>query len=244
MERELTAPEAETLYETLQVSPHADAEVIEAAYRVLARRYHPDLNPSPDATALMAQINAAWETLRQPELRAAYDRGRGTLISTDRSTSSEPAVPQSAVTSLVVQPDRVSLGPLRQGTRRYVTAGVYTEPRGIRVEVAVATGADWLAVRPALLQGLNQERITLDVRTRRLRAGAHRGTVELRTSWETRTVPVEVEVVAASFFVRLAALMRHGPSGAGWRPSTVALALACVALFLIVAGLVVVAVGR
>lgn len=63
-------------YEILQVSPRAEIEVIEAAYRRLARKYHPDTNRSPDATARMKDINWAYDILRDPLERARYDRQR------------------------------------------------------------------------------------------------------------------------------------------------------------------------
>jgi curved DNA-binding protein CbpA len=64
------------LYKILQVDPEADVEIIGAAYRKLAQRYHPDVAADPDAASRMAAINAAWEVLRDPEKRAAYDRER------------------------------------------------------------------------------------------------------------------------------------------------------------------------
>ena len=64
------------LYKILQVDPEADVEIIGAAYRKLAQRYHPDVADDPDAASKMAAINAAWEVLRDPEKRAAYDRER------------------------------------------------------------------------------------------------------------------------------------------------------------------------
>jgi curved DNA-binding protein CbpA len=63
-------------YKTLQVDPEADPDVIGAAYRKLAQRYHPDITDDPTARARMAAINAAWEVLRDPAKRAAYDRDR------------------------------------------------------------------------------------------------------------------------------------------------------------------------
>jgi len=64
------------LYEILQVSPNAEPEVIEAAYRRLARKYHPDVNPSPDAAARMKEINWAYEILSDPQKRAMHDAQR------------------------------------------------------------------------------------------------------------------------------------------------------------------------
>jgi hypothetical protein len=63
-------------YRTLQVEPSADLEAIHAAYRRLARLYHPDLNPSPEAAERMRAINAAYRVLSDARLRAAYDAHR------------------------------------------------------------------------------------------------------------------------------------------------------------------------
>ena len=60
----------------LQVDSEAEDEVIEAAYRRLARKYHPDVAPGPDAQERMVRINRAWEILRDPTRRAAVDRAR------------------------------------------------------------------------------------------------------------------------------------------------------------------------
>lgn len=64
-------------YRVLQVDPSAEQEVIEAAYRRLARKYHPDVNPGADAAARMRELSAAYDAVRDPERRAAYDRRRG-----------------------------------------------------------------------------------------------------------------------------------------------------------------------
>ena len=63
-------------YKVLQVDPEAEDEVIQAAYRRLARKYHPDLAETPEAAARMSSINAAWEMIGDPASRAAYDRTR------------------------------------------------------------------------------------------------------------------------------------------------------------------------
>ena len=63
-------------YVTLQVDPRADREVIEAAYRRLARKWHPDRSPAPEAAAKMQDLNEAYEVLGDPERRRAYDLSR------------------------------------------------------------------------------------------------------------------------------------------------------------------------
>jgi curved DNA-binding protein CbpA len=67
---------SDDLYGALQVAPNADLEAIHAAYRRLARLYHPDLNPRPEAAEQMRAINAAYRVLSDPRQRAAYDARR------------------------------------------------------------------------------------------------------------------------------------------------------------------------
>ena len=74
-------PEPADLYEILQVHPAAHPEVIQSAYRRLVHIYHPDRNSSPDAPALMVEINRAYAVLNDPQQRAAYDRQRASQSS-------------------------------------------------------------------------------------------------------------------------------------------------------------------
>ena len=62
-------------YETLCVSRNADERELKSAYRKLAMKYHPDRNPGDkEAEQKFKEINEAYETLRDPQKRAAYDR--------------------------------------------------------------------------------------------------------------------------------------------------------------------------
>jgi curved DNA-binding protein CbpA len=58
------------LYRTLQVDPGATPLVIQAAYRVLAQIWHPDVSGNDEE---MKRINAAWEVLGDSKRRAQYD---------------------------------------------------------------------------------------------------------------------------------------------------------------------------
>jgi DnaJ-class molecular chaperone len=63
-------------YEILGVRRGDSEETIRNAYRKLAKRHHPDLNPDkPDAMERFKAINAANQILSDPEQRARYDRG-------------------------------------------------------------------------------------------------------------------------------------------------------------------------
>jgi hypothetical protein len=63
-------------YEILQVSAEAEDEVIGAAYKRLARKYHPDLNPDLTAIRRMRELNRAIEVLGDPQKRREYDTRR------------------------------------------------------------------------------------------------------------------------------------------------------------------------
>jgi hypothetical protein len=66
-------------YKLLGVASSATAEEIQAAYRRLAKEYHPDLNAgSAVAAARMARVNAAKSVLLDPRTRARYDQLRAT----------------------------------------------------------------------------------------------------------------------------------------------------------------------
>src|SRR5438128_1852349 len=61
-------------YETLGVPRTATQEEIKAAYRKLARKYHPDVNKASDAEEKFKEVNEANEVLGDPEKRSKYDR--------------------------------------------------------------------------------------------------------------------------------------------------------------------------
>ncbi|KAI3815000.1 hypothetical protein L1987_14650 [Smallanthus sonchifolius] len=61
-------------YSTLGVPKSATSKDIKAAYRKLARQYHPDVNKEPGATEKFKEISAAYEVLSDDQKRAIYDR--------------------------------------------------------------------------------------------------------------------------------------------------------------------------
>lgn len=66
-------------YRVLQVVPTADDEVVHAAYRALALKFHPDRDSTARAAQRMRELNQAFVLVRNPAARAAYDRTRRAL---------------------------------------------------------------------------------------------------------------------------------------------------------------------
>ena len=78
----------ETLYDILEVSRKASKEVIEKAYKTLAKKYHPDLNPN-DAIAreAMKEINRAYDTIKKSANKSYCDESQS---ATDAAKAQNP----------------------------------------------------------------------------------------------------------------------------------------------------------
>ena len=61
-------------YAVMGVERDAPQDEIKRAYRKLARKYHPDVSKEPDAEARFKEVGEAYEVLKDPEKRAAYDQ--------------------------------------------------------------------------------------------------------------------------------------------------------------------------
>jgi curved DNA-binding protein len=61
-------------YEILGVTRGTDADEVKRAYRKLARKYHPDVSKEKNAEEKFKEVQEAYEVLRDPEKRAAYDQ--------------------------------------------------------------------------------------------------------------------------------------------------------------------------
>ena len=61
-------------YKTLGVSKNATDREIKRAYRKLARKFHPDVSKAKDAESRFKELGEAYEVLKDPEKRAAYDQ--------------------------------------------------------------------------------------------------------------------------------------------------------------------------
>jgi curved DNA-binding protein len=61
-------------YATLGVAKTSSPDEIKKAYRKLARKYHPDVSKEKDAKEKFQEVSEAYETLKDPEKKAAYDQ--------------------------------------------------------------------------------------------------------------------------------------------------------------------------
>jgi curved DNA-binding protein CbpA len=108
-------------YEVLQVHPRAEPEVIRAAYRTLARKYHPDHGGDADR---MIALNDAWDVLGDPARRAEYDASRRGSAG-QRATGATPPWPAQDTA-----PGRAGAAAGAAGTNHgYASAGAHaTDP--------------------------------------------------------------------------------------------------------------------
>lgn len=172
----------ETYYAILQVDPSAEQEVIEAAYRRLSRKYHPDVNTAPEAAERMRAINLAYATLSNPNRRVIYDRGlrqagirqRLERLRLDDEPAAEPpmAIDQRALVG------------------RYLAT---TEPLAARAAAAMRDwAAEWSECVDAVVSG--------DGRARRRAAAIGQRCVEelsdCLTAWEHVPAPVAARRLA------------------------------------------------
>jgi curved DNA-binding protein CbpA len=126
-------------YKVLQVDPEAEDEVIQAAYRRLAQKYHPDVARGPEAAARMASINAAWEILRDPGRKASFDLARRL----ERRSAERPARDPSPA-----PPERA---PAAGGSSPPVDVGRPRSPE--------TTSSDWTAGRSSQGSGYDPSRM-------------------------------------------------------------------------------------
>jgi DnaJ domain len=165
-----------TLYHILGLPQGATQEQVKAAFRALARRFHPDVNAgSETAEQRFKEVNQAYETLADPGARAAYDRAlvrRAVEVRRRRWTFAATAATTFALTTSAIapalwwthakhrlEPERATVsGPERRGP---VTGAPETkqagEVKGATTNLASPTasaerrgrGAGWTSYRDA-----------------------------------------------------------------------------------------------
>jgi curved DNA-binding protein CbpA len=149
-------------YKILQVDPEAEDEVIAAAYRRLARKYHPDTASGVENLGRMEAINAAWEVLGDPGRRAAHDRQRAIQAAVSRSgAATAPHSAAGRTTASAAPPSGASpaSGAARGGARPTSAPG--TGPRHRSPEPETVS-RDWSSGRSSVGGGYDASMRTAD----------------------------------------------------------------------------------
>jgi curved DNA-binding protein CbpA len=143
-------------YKILQVDPEAEDEVIAAAYRRLARKYHPDTATGAEAVGRMAAINAAWEVLGNSKRRAAHDRQRALEAAIARSAAERGGSGQP--------PDSTSAGPAPGAEARHQPppSGSARPAPGPRQPEPETVSRDWSSGRSSVGGGYDPSMRTAD----------------------------------------------------------------------------------
>lgn len=132
-------------YRLLQVHERADPEIIEAAYRRLALRHHPDVSGDPSAGEAMKAINRARSVLVDPVKRRRYDRLRQKLWEPDtrRRKGLGASIPRANRATSAADGERRFVARVRRSLARrqpiYILAAA-TLAGGL-IAVSVAAGA-------------------------------------------------------------------------------------------------------
>jgi curved DNA-binding protein CbpA len=137
-------------YKILQVDPEAEDEVIAAAYRRLAAKYHPDV-AGPDGATRMVGINGAWAVLRDPVRRAEYDRRRSVSSARERSRPAEPPEPPAPPPRS--RPPSASPAPPPETVSRDQTSGRSSFGGGYDPSMRTADGAGAAGPAPGTPSG-------------------------------------------------------------------------------------------
>jgi curved DNA-binding protein CbpA len=131
-------------YKILQVDPEAEDEVIQAAYRRLAQKYHPDRATGTEAVERMVAINAAWELIGEPGRRRAHDlsvrhrQSAGSVGGVGRASAGGPSSRASAPPGAPSAGDAARRGAERQSG---------WAPPGSQPRPAETVSPDWTSGR-------------------------------------------------------------------------------------------------
>lgn len=159
------------LYAVLGLSKDADKGAIRAAFRARMRQTHPDGRPPEDAAAAheeMVLLNLAYETLRDPGKRAAYDLDRRAARNGKQEQRHEPTpppTPQPRV--IVVDPQAVDFGSVAMGEmpRDQVVTMRLSDNSTIRYAWALTDCGDfWQVVEPQPYRDVSAVRLRVRVR--------------------------------------------------------------------------------
>jgi len=115
-------------YATLGLDRNCALAEIRAAYRLLAKQHHPDLNPNaPEAVKYTQQLNVAHETLSDPERRLAYD------CELDEAKKSAASRRMAKIERNISQEVNLRIEDFLRGTTREVRVNDPANPQGAEI---------------------------------------------------------------------------------------------------------------
>lgn len=151
-------PSQPDYYATLEVSETASPEVITSAYRSLARKFHPDANPSPEANARMKAINAAYDVLGDRNKRAAYDRQR---VAAKAKPAPPPYKPPSPPPQPAAPPTPVQTAPASRSTFDAIRDVLVSQAAGIFVIAFIIALVAFSFITDAFAPQISEEGLVL-----------------------------------------------------------------------------------
>ncbi|WP_405993059.1 J domain-containing protein [Streptomyces sp. NBC_00986] len=159
------------LYAVLGLSKDANPDTIRKAFRARMRQTHPDGRPPEDAEAAheeMVLLNLAYETLRDPGKRAAYDLDRRTAGNAKREQHREPTPPPTPQPRVIVlDPEAVDFGSVFSGETPHdqIITVRLSDNATIRYAWALTDCGDfWQVVEPQPYRDVSAVRLRLRVR--------------------------------------------------------------------------------
>ncbi len=183
-------------YKILQVDPEAEPEVVTAAYRRLAAKYHPDVNRASDAEERMRALNQAYGVIGDATKRSDYDRQRLARVRSTRATGGGAGCyPSRRNTPVVtVTPSLISFGMVPRGTTKTLTIEIsVTEGRTLIGDLRASHSWIHLSTQ-RLFSSTTVVNVAVDPSD--LKSGVtHHGAIIIDSiSYGTRSVPLSVQV--------------------------------------------------
>lgn len=181
-------------YQILGVSPGASTEIIERAYRRLCRRFHPDVNPHPEAERRMKEINAAYALL----VRQRRAERTETSEPPPRSQTYRPRPPRAGGThagapALFVPQTQLDLGEVDSGQTPLGRIDVRNVGGGL-LHGVISSTASWLRCTPVTFDA-NRLTVQVFATVSMLAPGeVHRAMLTIRTNGGTAEVEVRARV--------------------------------------------------
>ena len=153
----MTAMEFKDYYAVLEIGRRSTAEEIRTAYRLLSKKWHPDLNPGKDVKQKMQDINEAYAILKDPEKKARYDHEYDTYFRKKHTEHKARHTDERHFEEDYTQDYEFHDEHLREDVkeaRKYAEDLVAEFLRSLKKTTAVAAKGAWDEVKGYLLAGI------------------------------------------------------------------------------------------